>query len=107
MTDSRSPQARIYRAWYKTARWRAIRTRQLAAEPLCRYCMRRGFITPATVCDHVQPHRGNAVLFHDGPFQSLCAPCHDRSKRLEDERGFSAEIGVDGYPIDSRHPANR
>jgi len=107
MPDRRSPEARLYRTWYKTARWRAIRAHQLAAEPLCRYCMRRGVITPATVCDHVQPHRGNAVLFHDGPFQSLCAPCHDRSKRLEEERGFSTEIGLDGYPVDPRHPASR
>ena len=35
----------------------------------------------ATVCDHVEPHRGDVAKFHGGPFQSLCAFHHNRDKQ--------------------------
>jgi len=40
---------------------------------------------PATVVDHIIPHRGDEALFNDrNNLQSLCAPCHNRRKqRLE------------------------
>jgi hypothetical protein len=38
-------------------------------------------MAPATVCDHVTPHRGDVAKFWSGPFQSLCQPCHDREKQ--------------------------
>src|SRR6266404_1730756 len=31
---------------------------QLRIEPLCRLCLEAGRVTPATVADHVTPHRG-------------------------------------------------
>lgn len=56
---------------------------------------------PATVCDHVDPHRGDEVKFFSGPFQSLCADCHDTDKQRI-ERGGKARpvIGADGWPVD-------
>jgi hypothetical protein len=30
--------------------------------------------------------------------------CHNSAKRIEEGRGYSTEIGIDGMPIDRRHP---
>ena len=70
-----------WRAWYKTGRWRRLRDMQLNSEPLCRMCVEVDRLTPATVCDHVEPHRGDETLFWSGPFQSLCVACHNRDKQ--------------------------
>jgi hypothetical protein len=74
-----------YRKWYFTARWKRTAAAQLAEEPLCRNCMKHGRVTAATVCDHVEPHRGDPDKFWNGPFQSLCdqAPwrCHSSVKQ--------------------------
>ena len=60
-------------------KWRKARKAFLEQHPLCVECMRGGRLTPATVVDHVIPHRGNAELFWDEKnWQSLCKDCHDR-----------------------------
>jgi 5-methylcytosine-specific restriction protein A len=41
-----------------------------------------------------------------GPLRSLCRDCHNR-QWATDARGYTSEIGDDGFPIDSRHPFNR
>ena len=64
--------------------WRRRRALHLREEPLCRMCLVRGEAIPATVADHIVPHRGDAALF-DGPIQSLCATCHSGAK-AKDER---------------------
>jgi len=66
---------------YGTARWQGIRSQQLRDEPLCRLCLADGRVTPAVVCDHVEPHRGDVDLFWAGPFQSLCKSCHSSAKQ--------------------------
>ena len=92
---------RAWRHLYGRARWKRLREYQLAAHPLCAYCLRREIVTEADVVDHVVPHKGDEVLFFDPDnLQSLCKPCHDRDKAQE-ERGKSViYFGVDGYPID-------
>lgn len=105
--DQRSKAAEAYRRWYWTPRWRALRDAQLASEPLCQACNAKGRLVPATVCDHVEPHRGNEIKFWSGPFQSLCQHCHDRDKQGQERRGYSVEIDPDGWPVDPRHPSNR
>jgi hypothetical protein len=32
---------------------------------------------------------------------------HNSAKRFEEIRGYTKEIGVDGWPLDPKHPANR
>ena len=81
-----------------------IRRHQLLEHPLCRYCAERGIVTPATICDHVEPHRGDVNKFWLGRFQSLCKSCHDSTKRFVETRGFRPDIGLDGWPLDPRHP---
>jgi hypothetical protein len=92
---------------YKTARWRDLRAAQLAREPLCKLCLERGVVMPATVCDHVERHGGDPVRFWAGPFASLCKACHDGAKRQEELHGFRRDVDAFGWPTDERHPANR
>lgn len=87
-----------YKRWYKTARWQRLRARQLANNPLCVMCLPRP--TPATVCDHKEPHRGDPVKFWSGPFQSLCAHHHNSdAQRAEKSGKIRQDVGVDGWPI--------
>jgi 5-methylcytosine-specific restriction protein A len=61
------------------ARWRKARALYLRQHPLCAECRRDGALTPATVVDHIVPHRGDKVLFWDQQnWQPLCKGCHDR-----------------------------
>ena len=61
------------------ARWRKARTAFLQRNPLCNECMKRGKITPATVVDHIIPHRGDRkLLWDESNWQPLCKCCHDR-----------------------------
>ena len=93
-------------AWYSKARWLRMAKAQLRDHPLCAYCLQRGKYVPARICDHVIPHKGNEELFWNGALQSLCKHCHDSAKQLEEIRGYRNDIGLDGWPVDPRHPAN-
>ena len=93
-----SPTARGY-----GRHWRdVIRPRHLKLEPWCRYCRRDGAgSVPATVVDHVIPHRGNAWL-HEARvnLQSLCKEHHDR------KTGEEVHQDVDGlWPLDLPAPS--
>jgi 5-methylcytosine-specific restriction endonuclease McrA len=97
-------------AWhrfYHTARWQRLRKHQLIAHPLCTYCLANGKVTPATVVDHVTPHRGDWTAFCTGKLQSLCEPCHKSTKRQVELRSYASDVGLDGLPIDPNHPFNR
>lgn len=98
--DTRSKEAQAYRSWYKTARWQHLRRQQLQTEPLCRMCQEAGIIKAATVCDHINQHKGNEALFWSGPFQSLCKQHHDSTKQSQERSGRAKPlIGVDGWPL--------
>ncbi|MCB5173664.1 HNH endonuclease [Microvirga sp. SM9] len=67
--------------------------------PLCGMCQREGRITPATVVDHIQAHKGDQELFwNTDNWQPLCKPHHDRDKQQE-ERGRLQAVGEDGWPL--------
>lgn len=74
------------RPLYRYARWLHLRKAQLSAEPSCRFCALAGVDKPATVCDHINPHRGCVEAFWSGPFQSLCVECHNRHKQRIERR---------------------
>ena len=45
----------------------------------CAECMKQGNLTPATVVDHIIPHRGDMKLFWDeSNWQALCESCHNQ-----------------------------
>ncbi|MDY8107761.1 HNH endonuclease [Fulvimarina sp. 2208YS6-2-32] len=51
------------------------------ANPSCRRCG-----APATLVDHIEPHRGNMKLFWNrANWQPLCTPCHSRAKQAEEK----------------------
>jgi 5-methylcytosine-specific restriction protein A len=95
--------------WRRTKRWERMRRLHLQRHPLCVMCEARGKIVAAQIVDHVKPHKGDARLFWDNlnNWQSVCKPCHDGVKAQIERSGFSKEIGIDGWPIDPNHPANR
>ena len=59
--------------WYCTAGWQRRRRHQLHIEPLCRLCLEAGRVTPATVADHVEPHRGDLTR-SSSVRSAACAP---------------------------------
>src|SRR5262249_53706994 len=59
--------------WYCTAGWQRRRAHQLLVEPLCRLCLEAGRVTPATVADHVEPHRGDLTR-SSSVRSAACAP---------------------------------
>ena len=73
-------------------RWRRARAAYLARHPLCVPCQAAGRLAPATVVDHIVPHRGNQELFWDetASWQGLCKPCHDAQDRARGPLGLSA-----------------
>lgn len=85
---------------YNTSAWQRLRAHQLSAFPLCAMCAARGRVTVATVCDHIDPHRGDHARFWAGPFQSLCTPCHSGDKQRQERGGKTRPvIGNDGWPL--------
>ncbi|MDU4255568.1 HNH endonuclease signature motif containing protein [Pseudomonas sp.] len=78
----------------------------LHANPLCAECMKLGRRRPATVVDHIVPHRGDSVLFwRRSNWQPLCKPCHDSYKQRVEKSG---EPGCDaaGVPRNPGHHWN-
>jgi 5-methylcytosine-specific restriction protein A len=69
-------------------KWQVYRKSYLQVHPLCIECMKEKRIEPATVIDHIIPHKGNMVLFWDhNNHQSLCKRHHD-IKTAKEDGGF-------------------
>lgn len=69
------------------ARWRKARILFLRRHPICECdeCKRLGRILPATVVDHIKPHKGDPKLFWDkNNWQAMAKSCHDRKTAKED-----------------------
>lgn len=98
---------RGHREWYQLERWRRRARLQKRLQPLCCMCAANGLAVPATIADHIEPHRGDWNKFMLGELQSLCSSCHSSRKQAFEKRGYFPDVGDDGWPIDPRHPANR
>ncbi|PJF10786.1 HNH endonuclease signature motif containing protein [Pseudorhodobacter sp. MZDSW-24AT] len=60
--------------------WRKARAAFLALHPCCVSCF-----APATVVDHIIPHRGDDALFWNRQnWQALCANCHNGQKQRKE-----------------------
>lgn len=92
--------------WYSSKRWQLRRLQQLQHDPLCAMCLKDNQVTAATVADHVVPHRGDPTLFWQGELQSLCSHHHNSHKQQLETKGYTNEIGLDGWPTHPNHPAN-
>lgn len=85
-------------------RWKRLRLVRLRAEPLCRFCAAQGRTVPATVVDHIVPHKGKRELLYSlENTQSLCVTCHQAVKQAEETTGRVRGVDRDGVPIDSQH----
>lgn len=63
-------------------------------------CLANGIAEEATVCDHLEPHRGDLTKFWHGPFQSLCQHCHSSDKqRLEKSGVTRSHFTADGRVV--------
>jgi 5-methylcytosine-specific restriction enzyme A len=91
--------------WYDNRRWRRRADLQKRLHPTCAFCEAKGIIAPAEVADHIELHKGDYQKFWFGKLQSLCIPCHNKSKQQLEHRGYTTDIGADGWPTDKRHPA--
>ncbi|WBK39698.1 HNH endonuclease [Xanthomonas phage L522] len=70
---------------YSSSKWRKLRSVFLKSNPLCAYCLEDDKTVPASVVDHIQPHRGDADLFWDeANLQPLCQQCHSSDKQREE-----------------------
>lgn len=89
-------------------RWQQAREGWLRKHPLCVRCEKAGLIEPATVVDHIIPHRGDMTLFWARTnWQSLCGNCHNSYKQRLEKSGREAGCEVSGRPLDPRHHWNR
>lgn len=58
-------------------RWRKLSKSFLKQHPVCTYCESDGTVKPATLVDHIIPHRGDPKLFWDeSNWQPLCRHHH-------------------------------
>lgn len=87
-----------------SAAWQRLRAHVLAEEPLCRDCMARGLVTPATDVDHIDNNGDNNTRANLAP---LCHSCH--SIKTAQDMGKQTTRGHDarGFPLDPNHPWNR
>lgn len=68
------------------SKWRKESKRFLATHPFCERCKKDGRLVPATVVDHIVPHRGDRLLFWNySNWQALCKCCHDKKTMQEDK----------------------
>lgn len=68
------------------SKWRRLSKAYLRKHPMCVKCMAKGRYIPATVVDHIQPHRGDEkLMWNQDNWQALCKPCHDRKTWTEDK----------------------
>ena len=73
------------------------RKRRLRIEPLCRHCAALGYVSAATVVDHIVPlSRGGTD--EDSNTQSLCADHHDAKTRKDFGYRQKQNVDADGWP---------
>jgi uncharacterized protein YlaI len=93
---------------YKSRRWEHRSQRNLQAHKyLCQECLKNGKTVPATLSHHVREYQPSfsELDFWYGELTALCHDCHFRIHYgHEVNRDFETDIGVDGFPIDPRHP---
>jgi 5-methylcytosine-specific restriction enzyme A len=96
----------LHNKGYSSRRWRRRSKLEKAKSPLCIRCEEQGRTTPAEVSHHINSFR-NIQDFLTAPVLSLCRRCHELEHGRGDQKHFSKEIGLDGFPVDPAHEFNR
>ena len=106
--DLRRATAKPWRRWYKLKAWKLKAKAQLQRIPWCEPCRALKRSRPATVANHVIPHRGDPWLFWHGALESACVDCHNQAIQKAEVQGFRVDaVDADGWPADPDHPFNR
>lgn len=73
--------------FYKTEAWRKCREAILVRDHyLCQVCLRKGYLTTATIVHHIEHLSDNPDKAYDADnLESVCASCHNR---LHPEKGM-------------------
>lgn len=88
--------------------WQKARATFLRSHPICAMCTVDGKPTPATVVDHIRPHKGNQALFWDtSNWQPLCRTHHNATKQHNERSGRESGCNAQGVPRDAQHHWNR
>jgi hypothetical protein len=66
---------------------------QIGEHPLCQWCLQGGNVIPAT-----------EAVSHRGKLTNLCRSCEAEWNAAD---GWSDRPGLDGFPVDLRHPFMR
>jgi hypothetical protein len=122
MTDRRAQNRRYdakrraekdSRGWYRSAAWAKRRKYQLAEHPMCAICEAQGVVRmdvirgkDRMIVDHHPAHNEDYQAFFFGPIRTLCSHHHNTLAQQDEARGFSVDIGEDGWPTDPMHPQN-
>jgi hypothetical protein len=89
---------------YDKRSWHRLRKRIRQAEPYCRPCFEAGRLTPAVAIHHEIAVKDDPTrAFDPSNLVPLCLNCHALIER-KIERGYATEFGLDGMPLDPRHP---
>ena len=89
---------------YNNRRWRRVRRRQLARQPLCERCLAVNLVRLAEVVHHIEDHGGDRAKFYLGKLESLCRQHHEE---LHGRTNSTPWTGVDGWPASPQEQAQR
>jgi 5-methylcytosine-specific restriction protein A len=81
--------------------WRARSTAFRKAHPLCLGCEAIGRIQPATLVDHIKPHRGDQALFWDEANWQPCCRWHHELKATLERKFELGLVGAAALRLDS------
>ncbi|MBX3629324.1 MAG: HNH endonuclease [Nitrosomonas sp.] len=85
-------------------KWQRARADFLTKNPLCADHQRLGRIVPATIVDHIVPHKGDLKLFWDRKnWQPLCKQCHDTHKQRQESGSAAVGCDTNGVPLSVNH----
>jgi 5-methylcytosine-specific restriction endonuclease McrA len=89
-------------------KWQKAREGFLKSHPLCAMHLDLGQYVPATLVDHIDPHKGDQTKFWNrANWQSLCKDCHDGAKQRLEKTGVLTGCSLDGFPVDPNHHWSR
>ena len=104
---------------YNAARWARTRRAVFARDGyLCQcgcgmLCTGKHPAPNSPECDHIElalrivSQHGVDAFYDLDRLQTLSKGCHDRWKSQIEAKGYSDEVGPDGWPVDQKHPVNR
>jgi 5-methylcytosine-specific restriction enzyme A len=85
--------------------WQRARLQHLSVNPLCVCCLANGVVEPATMVDHVIPHKGNMnVFWNSADWQSLCDWCHKAIKASVEHSWINGKAVKASLRLNRKHP---